>query len=205
MERGAKTAHQACRDFPEEAAPARAVLDPNENHLSVTPYAKLSCEVGKWKELWGAGGAECCPDLDAWDEVPRRARMSSALLREVSSSFKANTAAVDGYHPRHFSWLSCETLEVVGRFFEVFEAMGDFPKTTASLLVALLPKPNGDTRPIGLYRSLYRVWAKATAKEWREWERNHDAGHIFEAGEGRAAADVAWRQAFRAEGGVTSA
>ena len=49
-----------------------------------------------------------------------------------------------------FGWLSGQGAELVAHLLEVCEAMGGFPKTIANLTVALLPKPNGDTRPTGL-------------------------------------------------------
>ena len=66
-------------------------------------------------------------------------------------------------------------------------------------MVALIEKDTGGHRPIGLFRALFRVWAKIRKKHWAEWETSADPDHLFGAGASRGATDLVWRQAFRNE------
>ena len=91
------------------------------------------------------------------------------------------------------------TLRTLANILNVIELLGIFPTTTQNLLVALIGKDSGGHRPIGLFRALFRVWAKARQHVWAEWERKADPDHIFGAGANRGATDIVWRQAFRNE------
>eukprot|EP00973_Karenia_brevis_P055240 7681296-Karenia_brevis.AAC.1 len=83
---------------------------------------------------------------------------------------------------------------------DIIEGLGDFPRVTRDMLIALLPKDDGGLRPIGLYRALYRLWAKSRVRHWRQWERDEDPQQFFGAGEGRSCTDIVWRMGVRAEG-----
>ena len=52
---------------------------------------------------------------------------------------------------------------------------------------------------IGLYQSLFRVWAKARSGLVKQWERDHASINGFSSGKNRSSIDVVWRQAFAAE------
>eukprot|EP00973_Karenia_brevis_P000443 64501-Karenia_brevis.AAC.1 len=63
----------------------------------------------------------------------------------------------------------------------------------------MFDKPDGTYRPIGLYRAVFRIWAKIRKPIWQQWEADEDPNHLFAAGAGRSATDPVWRQAVRAE------
>ena len=68
---------------------------------------------------------------------------------------------IHNFHPRHFSLLSDETLDVMSQIIEISECLGEFPQCLDQVTVALIPKPAGGHRPIGIFNSTERVWAKA--------------------------------------------
>ena len=65
--------------------------------------------------------------------------------------------------------------------------------------MALIEEDSGGHRPIGFFRALFRVWAKARRHVWADWERKADPDHIFGGGASRGTSDIVWRQAFRNE------
>ena len=81
----------------------------------------------------------------------------------------------------------------------LLEALGVFPEDLEQVLVALIPKPTGGERPIGLYLALFRVWSAARVQALRDWERDSAQCPAFNTGGGQATTDVVWRQAVRAE------
>eukprot|EP00959_Pyramimonas_sp_CCMP1952_P019670 415806-Pyramimonas_sp.AAC.1 len=81
------------------------------------------------------------------------------------------------------------------------EATGSLPVQLSWVLVALLAKPCGGFRPIGIVPSWYRVWGRCRRFEALRWEIQHSRPY-WAAGAHRGAGDVVWRQAFRAESGT---
>ena len=65
-------------------------------------------------------------------------------------------------------------------------------------MIVMLPKPDGGTRPIGLFPAAIRLWMRARSPGLRHWESTHNPEDIFGNGE-RTAARAAWLAAFEAE------
>ena len=112
-------------------------------------------------------------------------------------TFKLKTSQVDGVHPRHFAKLSDDALAVLGRLLVIVELLGHFPHALCDILVALLPKPEGGKRPIGLYRGLYRLWSRLRHPHVKEWEAGRAVSGIFGVGPRRRVTDSVWRTAVR--------
>eukprot|EP00973_Karenia_brevis_P047325 6569761-Karenia_brevis.AAC.1 len=58
------------------------------------------------------------------------------------------TIAPDQWHPRHFSMLSEEALESLAAILNLCEDLGRMPGDQESLVIGLIDKPTGGTRPI---------------------------------------------------------
>ena len=84
------------------------------------------------------------------------------------------------------------------RLLFVCECQGRWPLAVALVIIALLPKPEGGRRPIGLFPLLPRIWMRIRREVATEWERLHDRPYLY-AGVGRGANVAAWKQAARAE------
>ena len=156
----------------------------------------LQDQVNKWSAVWKESGA---PTPLSFPKVLRAPDISVPEMREASTSFKRNTCARGGIHPRHIALLPDEAIQVLLDVLHAAEAVGRFPPQIDQTFMSLLPKPSGGFRTIGLYTSIYRVWAKARAALTKQWERSHASGEGFAAGENRAAVDVVWRHSFAAE------
>ena len=78
------------------------------------------------------------------------------------------------------------------------EAIGQWPRNLALVLIAMLPKSDGGMRPIGLFPSLIRVWMRLRRKQCVEWERKHHREFVY-AGKGKGADVAAFKVAARAE------
>ncbi len=126
-------------------------------------------------------------------------RLEPDELRAVSATFSLGTACTfDGFRMRHFALLTDECLRALAAIFAVAEITGSFPRQLRVLPVPLLPKPKGGHRPIGIFTSPYRLWAKARRCLAQRWEDEHERGY-WASGKGRSAQDAVWRQAAKAE------
>ena len=95
-------------------------------------------------------------------------------LRQICAAFKPTTGlGVDGWHPRHWSWLSNQALETLECMFRLSEAKGRWPSTAWATLLFLAPKQDGGGRPLGLLPTPIRVWEAARDPIVRDWERTH--------------------------------
>jgi hypothetical protein len=144
---------------PAEQQPLMAVVHRGESCSSL-PH-RLQAASDMWSALWKAsegpiggftmpGEADMLPAASAED------------IRKVAASFGLQTSQRDGWHPRCFGFLCDEALSALGKLFRLAEALGRFPTAWQAVLIRLIPKPNStDTRPIGLFPAIHRIWAKS--------------------------------------------
>eukprot|EP00959_Pyramimonas_sp_CCMP1952_P464792 9487203-Pyramimonas_sp.AAC.1 len=121
------------------------------------------------------------------------------FLREVSRKYSTRTAcAVDGFHMRHFSWMSDQRLQVYSIMISIMESISSLPLQVQLTQAMLLMKPNGGWRPIGLFCSIYQLWGRCRRIYAQQWEvlfsRPYFAGQSF-----ASATDVVWRQMLKSE------
>eukprot|EP00959_Pyramimonas_sp_CCMP1952_P313899 6571140-Pyramimonas_sp.AAC.1 len=64
-----------------------------------------------------------------------------------------SAVAYDGFNCRHYQYLCDDALDALAMLFEVMEAFGELPGQISAVLLALLSKPTGGCRPIGLFCS----------------------------------------------------
>ena len=77
------------------------------------------------------------------------------------------------------------------------EFAGKYPKEIEEIFVKLIPKKDGTTRPIVLFRSLTRLMGKARKPGVAKWGQDFASGAIFNNSGGRRIADGIWRLAWR--------
>ena len=159
--------------------------------------------VHKYAELWDCKASDHEYGRGPlWGAGEKLERLSPDALRKASRLFKKGTATShDGFHPRHFGLLDDEALRVLAAVLELCECLGTMPTNMRQNTVALLPKPKGGFRPIGIYTSLERVWARARSPLIRKWEAKNRRKYLACA-KGSGAADAVWAQAVTAESGV---
>ena len=196
---GGKTAHSFSKVVSEP--PVRHVVTTTGEATS-SPTAQLEGQVSKWEALWCTGLAP--PELE-WetaiteDLIAAIPLLTPDTLRDCSKSFKRPTTKVDGWHPRQYQHLSDIALRCLALLFRAYEARGEWCSHQCSLLVCLIPKPNGDRRPILHFRSGYRVWARARQAQVREWATTHVPDPAINNAAGRAPGDAVWRSLVRAD------
>ncbi len=137
-----------------------------------------------------------------WSTKGELPRLSAAQLRAVALTFSRRTAQTfDGFHPRHLSFLSDASLEVLADILQAVEVTGRWPRQLGLVITALLPKPKGGYRPVGILPAAYRVWAKAR-REWTDkWESDH-ARQFLSSARGNGPLDTMWRMSARQEAGT---
>ena len=82
--------------------------------------------------------------------------------------------------------------------------LGKWHSQVSQLVVAMLEKPSGGFRPIGIFPGIYRLWMKARGPLCAKWEAEHDLS-CFAMGKQRGPTDVICRQSVRSEASVTKA
>ena len=118
---------------------------------------------------------------------------------EAARTFPVETGlGWDQWHPMVITRLSHSTLLLLVTILMQCEQTGDWPAGVALVLIALLPKPDGGFRPIGLLPTPLRLWMRARRKAARRWEELNERGWLY-AGKGKGANAAACKQAFFAE------
>jgi len=126
-------------------------------------------------------------------------RLTHKSLRSAGNTFSHRTTATyDGVYPRHFALLSDSALKVIGIFLENIEKCGTWPSGIDTVAIALIPKPKGGVRPIGLFPGLHRLWTRARRDVTQAWEDEHNRSY-FAARKGNRAIYTVWRQSLEAE------
>ncbi len=198
IDHGASRAHAYSR-LPQEVVAAAAEVP--GGGFSSAPMALLEEQRRKFCRLWRPAAGPYRYDWDASEELPC---LTPAQLREASRSFKRRTAQTfDGFHPRHFSELADESLAVLAIILQAVEVSGQWPRQLRLVVTALLPKPKGGCRPIGILPAPYRLWAKARRPWADKWEAAHARGYLSSA-KGNGPIDTLWRLGARQEAGTAA-
>ncbi len=155
-------------------------------------------EAGVWAAEWGVGLE--LPQVVWPDDLgPLPPPLQLVSLRRALASFPCATGlGWDDLHPRALLRLPDVLLAALLRILSACECQGEWPRAVAFVVIALLPKPDGGRRPIGLFPWMPRIWMRLRREVAREWERIHDRSYLY-AGVGKGADVAAWKQAARAE------
>ncbi len=198
FEAGARNAHAYLR-LPPEWRPSTA--NSPSGIPTASPAQLLETQRDKYAQAWLAD-SDCGHYL--WPSRQALPRLSASELREASRLFKKRTAvAYDGIHCRHYSLLCDGALEALGAILEACELLGNLPRQARLVVTPLLEKPKGGFRPIAIYVSLYRLWAKARRDVAARWEASN-ARPFFSSSRGNGPLDTTWRQGVRQEARVSS-
>jgi hypothetical protein len=200
LEGAAGKAHKCCKE-PSKWRPSVDTIE--EGAVSAPPRVRLEGQKKLWGDLWrgdrGRSGAFVWP---VFAKVPVLPPLSVGQLRKVSQLFSLKTAsAPDGFHVRHFGLLCDQALAVLSKMLQIIELQGFRPSQASQLLIAMLEKPMGGFRPIGIFPGIYRLWMKARGPLCSQWEADHDL-NCFAMGKQRGPVDVIWRQAVKSETSV---
>ena len=181
------------------ARQARALVLPSGPVVAPLGSQQLvDLEAVEWSQQWAVDDP---PPPPAWppDLGPPPPTPTLFQLRQALLTFAAGVGlGWDGMHPRALLRMPDSVLLALIRVFLWAEELGRWPSGVAVVIVALLPKPDGGHRPIGLFPTLVRIWARLRKELSRQWERDHERPYFF-AGAGKPATVAAWSMAARAE------
>ena len=156
-------------------------------------------QAGTWQKLW-ALDSQSPLDWGGMSEADDPLVPDIDELREVSRTFSRFTAlGIDDFHPGHIGSL-CDS--GVSAFLASLRAMlrlRALPKVIELLLIILLPKPDGGTRPIGFFPSCIRVYARWARRIYAvPWELANKREYWF-GDKGRTCDMCSWRQSLVGE------
>ena len=78
------------------------------------------------------------------------------------------------------------------------EQLGLWPSQISAILIALIPKSSGGTRPIGLLAALVRLWERVRKPIVAEWRKTVERSYNW-AAKGKSPQAAVWRLALRTE------
>ena len=175
-----------------------------DGFYTVAPQEILTEQLKHLDEAWGVNKGEGAPKIDhgCLKEIPLLPPLTPLAIRDASRSFKRKTSVVDGWHPRHYALLCEQALQALSLIFLLIEAIGDFPEDVANLTMPLIEQQVTELlvkrRPVGMYRSLVRMWARSRRETVDQWESQHANLPFFNNNKGRRVGDTVWRSSVKA-------
>ena len=107
------------------------------------------------------------------DEV-RLPPLTGDMLYEVARAQKPTAGSLDGWSWREFKALPVAGFDKLASIFALVEQEGMWPEGLLDAYIAMIPKADGDSTPLG-QRSLcvlpvaYRLWASVRLGHLKEW------------------------------------
>ncbi len=118
-------------------------------------------------------------------------------IRGAALKLRTGTSDIEGMGPRHIALLSEDALEVLAGMMWISEFGRCYPRIMEQVVVKLLAKKDGGSRPIMLFRSVFRVNCKARKGMVTKWEIEVASGKAFNNAPGRRIGDSIYRAAIR--------
>ncbi len=196
VDAGASRAHAYSR-LPVGWTPT--MVQTSGGEISCAPDELLAAQRDKYKMIWRPADA---PFRYTWGTDEELPIIKVEELRDASKTFPwRTTQTYDGYHPRQVANLSDAALHTLATLLQAVEVAGVWPRQVSLVVTALLPKPRGGFRPIGIAAAVYRVWAKTRRAASDRWEQAHPRSY-FSAARGNGPVDTMWRLGARQEEGT---
>ena len=126
------------------------------------------------------------------------ANLTAEGIKMAAKGFSPTTACTDGLPPKGIGWLSQGLLEGLAEMGNLWVEKGRWPTNEQTVHIALIPKPTGGERPIGLFRSIVRVICKAVAWDGLKWFEAQDIPQL-NTSKGRRIGDAIWRAQMRSQ------
>ena len=132
--------HKICQWRAAWRSPVSSAL---KKPLPSHPQQAVEAEAEEWSAIWQVGKGQ---QQKLWqlEHLPRLPPLDAEMVRPVCASFKARTGlGADGWHPKHWSWLSEGALRCLATLLAWCEELGTWPEAIRALLIFLVGKPDG--------------------------------------------------------------
>ena len=184
--------------------PSQSPVIDAEGLKSLKQQDVVDAEKESWAEIWErfSGTAEAPSRKADLRNCPKLPAITPEMLVESGKLFKKQTGlGIDLMNPRWITWLSRGLLVGLCKVLMAIEELGHWPEQVEEVLIALLPKPDGGRRPVGLLPTIERLWEKVRRPVVQEWRQTVVRQYNW-AMKGRSSADAVWKQAICAEAAV---
>ena len=156
-------------------------LDPRAAEPGFFEAGVAGPRADAWAAEWGVGSDDI-PEFQ-FPPIPTSSFAPPPSVQDLLAavrSFPEGTAiGSDAFHPRVLLRVSEAALALILKLLCLCELTGTWPLAVNNILIALLPKPSGGLRPIGIFPSIIRIWMRLRAPAIRLWERAHERPFFF--------------------------
>ena len=155
------------------------------------------------EELWGLlwmheQGKKFGKAHEFVSEHTPRATLTAERVSFAAKAFSPTTSCTDEIPPKAVALLSDELLGCLADMGNWWIEQAVWPSAEAAVHIALIPKPTGGERPIGLFRSIIRVGCKAAAWDGLKSFDAQDTQQL-NTSKGRRIGDAIWRAQMRSQ------
>ncbi len=165
--------------------------------IPLSDQADVEQEANSWASLWDEGKKYNAVVQPGGTPPPEALVVGTVIAAALRLPIHTGLGS-DNSSPRAFTRLPRPTIEALCRLLMAVEVLGRWPQLLQLVLIALLPKPDGGRRPIGLFPTIIRLWMRSRSEIARRWEAANYRPGVF-GGAGIGAQRAAWQTAFRAE------
>ena len=122
--------------------------------------------------------------------------LTGDMLYEVVQAEKPTAGSLDGWGWREFKALPVAWFDRLASIFTLVEEEGVWPDGLLDAYIAMIPKTDGDSTPLGqrplcVLQVAYRLWASVRLGHLEDWFRSWVPDSVFSAGGGRSSVE-AW-------------
>jgi hypothetical protein len=144
--------------------------------MTTSTMQQLAGDSVRWAKQWactsdGESGGLVSPWAAAI--VALLAALAAEDIRHAARKFRAATANPEGLSPREVGCLSTGASEALAIMMNAWEVAGSYPPQLEELLVRMIAKKCGGSRPILIFRTLFRIHMRIRQAEVRRWELEH--------------------------------
>ena len=117
-------------------------------------------------------------------------RLTGQMLADVVHRKRATAGSLDGWEWRELRVLPVSWYDELARILAKVEDFGIWPDGLLDAYIAMIPKTDGDTTPLGqrplsVLPVVHRIWASTRMGQLGDWFRSWVPDSVFSAGGGR--------------------
>ncbi len=165
---------------------------------TASPQQMVDNEREDWNKVWRAfaDSSDAPWRHDGFADEYSMPRIHGQEILAAAKELKIWTGVgTDWVPPRAYGWLADTTPQVIADFLMLLEALACWPGAVAQILIHLIAKKGGGTRPIGVRPSIVRIWERLRRPVCWEWRQKNTRLYNY-AAVGRTAEAAVWRQAL---------